>query len=352
MRDLNNLEKKKLLNEKLKYIGVIDGSKKLIVYQCFEHGVVHQRYDVHIKNLKCSKCPRLSRRKFNFNYIKSLIEKKEYNYEYYLEENKIYKITDKIDIKCNLHGIFSQKIHNHFSLNQNCPKCAIRKQNKLNTDIIKELEKKNLKIINYNGCRNKAKFFCERHGYYDSFIYLILKSKTGCPKCTKDNFLIFQKEKFINESKLVWNNILNIDYTTLDYNGSKRKFKVNSDIGVISQIPQNHINGFIPSSSTGETILELFLKKNNISYEKQKTFNGCINKRRLRFDFFLTEKNICIEYNGAQHYHPVKNFGGQERYEQQIKNDKIKEKYCSDNNITLIIISYKDSILQKLNNLL
>lgn len=34
-------------------------------------------------------------------------------------------------------------------------------------------------------------------------------------------------------------------------------------------------------------------------------FDDCKDKRRLKFDFFLPDHNILIEYNGLQHYRNV-----------------------------------------------
>jgi hypothetical protein len=77
---------------------------------------------------------------------------------------------------------------------------------------------------------------------------------------------------------------------------------------------------------------------------------NCKNKLTLPFDFYLPEFNLCIEYNGIQHYKPVNNFGGSERFLNQIKNDNIKKKYCDNNNIKLLIIKYNDNILEVLIN--
>jgi hypothetical protein len=33
-----------------------------------------------------------------------------------------------------------------------------------------------------------------------------------------------------------------------------------------------------------------------IPFETQKSFNGCINKLPLKFDFYLPKNNVVIEY--------------------------------------------------------
>ena len=80
----------------------------------------------------------------------------------------------------------------------------------------------------------------------------------------------------------------------------------------------------------------------------QKSFSDCKNINVLKFDFYLPKYNLCIEYNGIQHYQAIDYFGGEERFKQQQKLDTIKQQWCTENNIKLIIIPYLDfSILNQ-----
>ena len=49
------------------------------------------------------------------------------------------------------------------------------------------------------------------------------------------------------------------------------------------------------SMSKGEYKIETFLRNNNISFECQKTFDKWVFKNKLKFYFYLSEQNICIE---------------------------------------------------------
>jgi len=66
----------------------------------------------------------------------------------------------------------------------------------------------------------------------------------------------------------------------------------------------------------------------------------------LPFDFYLSNYNIAIEYQGEQHFNPIKGWGGNKTLERIQHNDKIKKEYCKKNNIYLIEIPYyeKDPI--------
>ena len=72
----------------------------------------------------------------------------------------------------------------------------------------------------------------------------------------------------------------------------------------------------------------------------------------LPFDFYLPEHNICIEFNGIQHYQPSDFFGGYSEFKKRQKRDKIKIDYCNNSNIKLIAIKYNENIYDKLKFLL
>ena len=57
----------------------------------------------------------------------------------------------------------------------------------------------------------------------------------------------------------------------------------------------------------------------------------------MKFDFYIPQKNIVIEYQGEWHYFDFKN----NLKTQQIR-DQIKRDYCKSHNITEIEIPYWD----------
>lgn len=80
----------------------------------------------------------------------------------------------------------------------------------------------------------------------------------------------------------------------------------------------------------------------------QKIFKDCRNKNPLKYDFYLPEYNVCVEYDGEQHFKSVKYFGGDEAFAIRKENDKIKTGYCLENNIFLLRIRYNENIEQAL----
>lgn len=93
----------------------------------------------------------------------------------------------------------------------------------------------------------------------------------------------------------------------------------------------------ICNSSIGEKHILYWLEEKQISYYRQ--YKIC---NKYKVDFFLPQNNLFIEYNGIQHYYPVKFFGGQETLAKQQQRDNFIREYCKQNNIKLLEISYLD----------
>lgn len=106
--------------------------------------------------------------------------------------------------------------------------------------------------------------------------------------------------------------------------------------------------------SQGEAFIDGYLAKMSIPYLRQYKFSDCKYKKELPFDFYLPEQNVCIEYQGIQHYAKIDFFDGDtDNFETRKLRDNIKRKYCKDNNILLLEIPYylsKDEIQGILTN--
>lgn len=89
--------------------------------------------------------------------------------------------------------------------------------------------------------------------------------------------------------------------------------------------------------------IKQFLEINNIEHKAEYTVY--VNNNYYRFDFYLPQYNLFIEYDGQQHYEPVRFHGCNEEENQcELKkiqeHDKIKNNYCKENNINLLRIPY------------
>jgi len=94
--------------------------------------------------------------------------------------------------------------------------------------------------------------------------------------------------------------------------------------------------------SKGEFKIAQLLIENNITFEKEKSFDNCRFEDTMalaRFDFYVDNKYI-IEYDGNQHFEAIGGWNTKENLIKTQEHDKIKNQYCFENNIPIIRIPY------------
>lgn len=93
--------------------------------------------------------------------------------------------------------------------------------------------------------------------------------------------------------------------------------------------------------SSGELRVANFLLNRSIGFEREFFFDELKNPKTgnlLFFDFFIPEKRVCIEVDGIHHFKAV---NGKEELQFQKYKDRLKNKFCNKNGMTLIRLSYK-----------
>jgi hypothetical protein len=63
-----------------------------------------------------------------------------------------------------------------------------------------------------------------------------------------------------------------------------------------------------------------------------------------RFDIFIPDLKVAIEYQGQQHYEPVEMFGGKEALEKTKEMDKRKRSLCKKNGVNIIYFRYDEDL--------
>ena len=272
-----------------------------------------------------------------------------YSYDKTVYKNK----RTKVLITCPIHGDFEQSPDSHCNGRNGCFKCG---QNIPTTfEFIQKAKEVHSNFYNYDKVlyKNSHEFItitCPIHGDFQQKAYTHLNGH-GCAYCSGSKSTT---EMFINESSIIHNNYY--DYSLVNYINANTKVKIIcSKHGVFEQSPHMHKNNKngCPSckQSKGEHTIENYLLNKNIVFIKQHKFNDCKNISYLKFDFYIPELNLCIEYDGIQHFEPVDIFGGEEQFKKQKINDRIKNEYCKLNNIHLLRIAYYESIEDKLNTI-
>jgi len=68
---------------------------------------------------------------------------------------------------------------------------------------------------------------------------------------------------------------------------------------------------------------------------------------KLELDIYLPHFSLGIEYQGQQHYFPIKAWGGQRSFEALLKRDKLKKELCINNKISLVEFNYTEPLTEK-----
>lgn len=277
-----------------------------------------------------------------------LKHKNKYNYSITIYEN----MRTNVDIICYTHGKYSINPNNHLN-GQGCDKCRIDNK-KIGINVLLQRcsllhnDKYDYSLVSsdYKSIKDKIHVICKEHGTFTTSIKNHLYQKRGCNDCRKLGL-----DNFIRKSNVIHND--KYDYKLIkEYNNNKEKVNIIcKEHGVFTQKIDLHLFGQgcpVCRESKGEKIIRNYFISNNIEYISQKTFDDCKYKRKLPFDFYLPDYDICIEYNGRQHYEEVGVFGGIKELKKQIIKDRIKKDYCESNNIKLISIKYDENILNKI----
>ena len=245
-----------------------------------------------------------------------------------------------------------EKDWGHFrNQKKSCPYCSGRY--KTTEEAQSMVLNPNIRFISeYKGAEKPVKCECNKCGnvWITNRPMDLFRRKCGCPECSKVNKGLHRRktqEEFVNEMK-----VINPDIEIIgEYTGTHKyvKCRCKKDGYVWESHASNLRNGSagcpICNGSVGEKNIVMFMEKNGISYERQKTFDGCRLQQPLKFDVYDIDNNIAIEFQGEQHYIPV-DFENNDpeaakvAFGKQMKRDSVKREYCKDNGITLVCIPY------------
>lgn len=167
----------------------------------------------------------------------------------------------------------------------------------------------------------------------------------GCQKQETLRDMMFNKPKEDltgqRFGKLV---VLGIDEDRKD---GRLKFKCKCDCGNIVSVEGYSLKDSSTTScgclkSKGEEKISSILNSLGIDRIPQKKFDTCKDEKLLSFDFYLPDYNLLIEYNGVQHYKSGSGWNNEEKLEKTQLHDKTKKEWAENNNIPLLVISYKE----------
>jgi len=318
---------------------------------CKTHGEFLQNPTTHLTGAGCIKCKYYKSRKTESEFINK--SKKMFNNKYTYNDVVYVTHDNEVTLRCCLHGDFKITPKKHFKnkYTGGCPDCINEYSKKKTTEeFIKESEMKYGNIFTYEktkyiDARSKVKITCPKHGDFEQTPdrHLSNNTKYGCNKCGEDSTGNIRRrpfEEFLNRSNTTHNN--KYDYSKSVYQNTDTPLTIICPThGEYKQVPTVHMNGggcYKCKGSNGEKIITEILIQNNIKFIREYKISGY----RYRYDFYLPDLNIFIEYDGMQHFKPVEIFGGVKNFLITRKNDLIKNKLAKENKIHLIRIKYTE----------
>ena len=229
-----------------------------------------------------------------------------------------------------------------------CPKCSGNK--KYSIDYMNELaEVRGGKCLskNYINNKHKLRWQCKKGHAWHKSPHHILRGQ-WCIKCTLDKKLEEYKNIAIKKGGECISN---------EYISSSKDLKW--------RCAENHTFTMTPGSVKKGSWCprcSRYMSEEICRYTFEELFNVRFSKKRpkwlnessghnLELDGYNKRLNLAFEYQGEQHYKPVKwsksvsNDDAKEKLKIQKKYDNLKRNACKKNGVHLIVITYKNNLL-------
>jgi len=347
-----------LINKNIEIIGKYIGAHEKILCKCLIHNI---EWDSSTPNslLKGTLCP-ICRKENQIN-------RQNYTHEQFISKIKLINNNiifnseyinskENIECECKIDGYKWDTTPNILLQGHGCPKCS-GVLHKTHEEFVKELYNvnKNIMVIGkYITARIKILCKCLIDGCQWEGKPNDILNGHGCPKCV--NKYRRSHDEFIEDLYVV-----NPDIEVIDiFKNTKTKVlcKCKIDNYEWPGLPEALLKGIgcpLCSSSKGEKEIVKFFKLININYIQYKTYEGLVGLGNglLSYDFYLSQYNLLIEYQGEQHEQYIPWF--HESYDdflKQLEHDRRKREYAKKHNVKLLEIWYYDfdrieEILQK-----
>lgn len=327
----------------------------------------HQTPYNHLQNNGCPKCrgEAISKEKTTTNkeiFVRRATEIHGDKYDYSLVD--YVNTAIKVSIMCPRHGVFLQPPIVHINQKCGCPKCGFEKTSFKQSSDKDQFTKKALEIHGdkydyskfvYLNSRTKGIIVCKKHGDFFQQPYSHLTG-SGCSKCHFEKMSLDRKsnsEEFQKKARGVYGDRYGYDKAVyLGYHDPIEIYcKVHKKYFWKKVV--DHLGGSgcpYCSESKGERLVSKFLDENNIKYVRQYTVG---DNNRFRYDFYLPDHNVLIEYNGVQHYHYTDYFHkDNEGFMNQLVRDTYKREIAKAWKIKLITLKYTLDTQDKVNSFL
>lgn len=255
-------------------------------------------------------------------------------------------------------GIFVKFLCNHhleygtqkvtwanFKRNQKCKYCQHKDLSKEDISDMAKQGSPYIQILSeYSKINDAVEYVCTKHNCFNKTKIRNIIAGSACYQCGIEKlakFHFISDEEIDKRIEMLNPNVQRVSkYNGIQLPMTYKCSKCNHEWTGLLHSSNHCPNCERQLFSWGERYVSEILNEQHIDYETQKKFDKCKNVRVLPFDFYLPKYNICIEYQGKQHFEPCDYFGGEESLDRQRHNDDIKREFCKSNKIGLIEIPY------------
>lgn len=268
-------------------------------------------------------------------------------------------MTTSMECYCEKHHIKTRKTMQQILKGQGCKECGREKLSQLSflTDetVQKRISKINphIQLIKYNGANDPSDCYCTKHDkYFQKELYALTHNdNSGCDECNKERVRKEQGmglDEFKRRLQLIHPELSVLgeyitNNTPIEIYCTKHMYSfLSTPVAVLSKKTCCEKSRVTYKENYVCHILE---DKFHFNITRQKKFEDCKDKRYLPFDIYLNDIHVLIEYQGEQHYRPVKYSSetweeAEEKFQYTKRHDLIKREYCKKNKIPLIEIPY------------
>lgn len=316
-------------------------SREKVTIICPKHGEFQQTANAHMSGSNCPTCVIENKCLTKEEFIQKAIMIHGDLYDY---SSVIYKsIREKVNITCETHGNFLQIPNSHLG-GSGCPHCY--NESRFMTqerfiEIAKSVhkDKYDYSKTKYISSNSKITVICPKHGEFQQTANAHLYSK-GCYLCGRDN-LKYTLDEYIEKVTAIHKG--RYTYDKVIYKNIKEKITITCSVhGDFDQKASTHLRGSGCKKcwiSKGELAIETFLIEKGINHYREYILPDFVNK--FRFDFYIPENRLLIEFQGIQHYEPIDFYGGIDALEYIKENDRLKKIMAKNFNYKLIEVNYK-----------
>ncbi len=103
---------------------------------------------------------------------------------------------------------------------------------------------------------------------------------------------------------------------------------------------RNAGEGWVSESILHQIVQRIFFEQEILRHNRPDWLQG------LELDIFIPSLNLAFEYQGQQHFHPIRLWGGSSGLQDLQKRDGLKAKLCASYGIGLIVIDYTEPLTE------